>query len=66
MNVRAALVWAGRTLLVLFSVMFFTAAAFAVAASVGYALFQSSPIWTPAVVESATHSEHELTDEDEE
>jgi len=56
-NGRAGLAGTGRTLVTVVSVVFFTAAALAVVASIGYALFQSSPIWTPVVVESATESE---------
>jgi hypothetical protein len=66
MNVRAVLAGAGRTLVIVLSVTFFAATAFAMVVTVGYALFQSSPIWTPIVVESAAESELELTDEGEE
>jgi hypothetical protein len=66
MDARAPLAWAGRKLALLLSVIFFGAAAFGVVASVVYALFQSSPIWTPAVVESPTESEEGLTLEGDE
>ena len=66
MNGRAALKWSGRKLMVVVSVIFFTAAALAVLASFGFALLQSAPIWAPLAMESAAESEEELTDEGEE
>lgn len=66
MNDRSVLGRAGRTLVTVLSVIFFTAAACAVLGSVGYALFQASPIWTPFMVEGAPESENEPIDEDEE